>query len=248
MSPSRPPAWFERLSTVLPTIQESPFARFPGVGGSPDASARHSAVLILFGSGARGPDVLLTQRASGMRSHPGQVAFPGGRIDPEDAGPEAAALREAVEETRLDPAGVQITATGPELFLSVTNYLVTPVVAWWGTPSAVAPGDPAEVTRVVRVPLNELTDPANRFQAVHPRGFVSPGFGVADLFVWGFTAGVLNWMISLAGLERPWDLERRRPVPSPRPASGPISSPASQPARTTLVEELTEQLDEWVTE
>jgi 8-oxo-dGTP pyrophosphatase MutT (NUDIX family) len=245
VSPSRPPAWFDRLSTALPEVKESPFSRFPGFAEPPaDGSARHSAVLILFGPGARGPDVLLTQRASGMRSHPGQVAFPGGRIDPEDAGPEAAALREAVEETRLDPSGVQIAATGPELYLSVTNFLVTPVIAWWATPSAVAPGDPAEVTRVVRVPVSELTDPANRFQAVHPRGFSSPGFGVAGLFVWGFTAGVLDWMITLAGLEQPWDLERRRPVPSPRPAA---SSP-SQSAATTLVEELTEQLDEWVTE
>jgi 8-oxo-dGTP pyrophosphatase MutT (NUDIX family) len=239
VSPSPPPEWFERLSAVIPTVRESPFNRFSDASlPVHSAVARRSAVLVLFGPGSadRGPDVLLTQRSSGLRSHAGQVAFPGGRIDPGDAGPEAAALREAAEETRLDPAGVRITATGPDLFLAVTNYLVTPVIGWWLAPSPVAPGDPAEVTRVVRVPVAELTDPANRFQAVHPRGFISPGFSVAGLFVWGFTAGVLNWLITVAGLERPWDQGRLCPIPE------------QGPDERTLAAELTEQLDEWVTE
>jgi 8-oxo-dGTP pyrophosphatase MutT (NUDIX family) len=230
------PEWFERLSAAIPAQRDSPFSRF---APPDDGSAKRSAVLVLLGpspGSLGGHDVLLTQRSAQLRSHAGQIAFPGGRIDPGDAGPEAAALREAVEETGLDPTGVQISATGPQLYVSVTNFLVTPVIAWWARPSPVAPGDPAEVTRVVRVPLAALVDPENRFQAEHPSGYLGPGFAVGDLFVWGFTAGVLDWVISLAGLERPWDGGRRRPIPEPRP--GP----------RTLVEELTEQLDERVTE
>jgi hypothetical protein len=89
---------------------------------------------------------------------------------------------------------------------------------------------------VVRVPIAELVDPKNRFQTVHPSGYVSAGFEVGDLFVWGFTAGVLNWLISLSGLEQPWDQNRRRPVPE-QYLSG-----------RTLLQELTEQLDERVSE
>ena len=235
LADSGPPDWFERLATRISVVETSPFARFVAPD---DASARHSAVLVLFGPGStdRGPDLLLTERSAQLRAHAGQVAFPGGRVDPEDAGPAAAALREAVEETGLDPAGVRIRAVGPELYLSVTNYLVTPVLAWWHRPSPVSPGDPAEVTRVVQVPVADLIDPSNRFQTVHPSGFVSPGFAAADLFIWGFTAGVLSWLIAQAGLEKPWDGERRRPTP-PQPPPG-----------QSLAQELTEQLDERVIE
>lgn len=234
MTPAAPPSWFEDLVTAVRPLQSSPFGR---VKPPDDGSVRRSAVLVLFGPGSTGsPDVLLTQRSATMRSHAGQVAFPGGKLDPEDTGPEAAALREAVEETGLDPAGVQLRVTGPELYVPPSNFLVTPVIGWWGQPSSVAPGDPAEVARVVQVPISGLVDPANRFQTVHPSGYQSPGFEVGDLFVWGFTAGVLSWLIKLAGLELPWDGQRRRQVPE-QYLSG-----------RTLIQELTEQLDERVSE
>jgi 8-oxo-dGTP pyrophosphatase MutT (NUDIX family) len=92
----------------------------------PDGGGRASAVLMLFGESEHGPDVLLTQRAVTLRSHPGQVSFPGGAVDDGDAGPEAAALREASEETGLDPDGVQISGSLPPLHLSVSGYTVTP--------------------------------------------------------------------------------------------------------------------------
>jgi 8-oxo-dGTP pyrophosphatase MutT (NUDIX family) len=255
VTPAVPPDWFERLvSTVHPAL-ESPF----GWSAAPkDEPARHSAVLVLFGPGsagpadpwgpagavASGPDVLLTQRSAQLRSHAGQVAFPGGRLDPQDTGAQAAALREAAEETGLDPDGVSVRAIAPDLYVAPSNFLVTPVIGWWERPSPVAPGDPAEVARVVAVPIAALVDPQNRFLSVHPSGFRSPGFEVGDLFVWGFTAGVLHWLISLSGLEQPWDKNRRRPVPEQYLTD----RTAERTTDRSLIQELTEQLDERVPE
>ncbi|HEV7628540.1 MAG TPA: NUDIX domain-containing protein, partial [Streptomyces sp.] len=82
----------------------------------PGNGARAAAVLILFGEGPEGPDLLLLQRADTMRKHAGQPAFPGGGIDPDDGGPVGAALREAAEETGLDPSGVMVLTSMPELY------------------------------------------------------------------------------------------------------------------------------------
>ena len=211
MSEPLPPAWLDSLATSLPSVRASHLeAMAPPPHGGP-----RSAVLVLFGGHARhGTDVLLTQRSAGLRSHPGQVAFPGGRVDPEDAGPVGAALREAREETGLDASGVDVLGLLPDLFLPPQRLrrhpgagLVEPAHA---RSRAV---DPAEVARVERVPLTELLDPANRFRARHPSGYVGPGFSVSGLFVWGFTAGLLSRLLALAGLERPWDTGRVRPVP-----------------------------------
>src|SRR6201999_28694 len=119
------------------------------------------AVLILFGEGADGPDLLLLQRADTLRKHAGQPAFPGGGIDPDDDGPVGAALREAAEETGLDPAGVTVLAELPEMYVPHSGYRVTPVVAWWHEPSAVAAGGPGEGASLARVPLAGLAAPAH---------------------------------------------------------------------------------------
>jgi hypothetical protein len=148
-----------------------------------------------------------------MRSHAGQVSFPGGAIDPVDAGPVSAALREAQEEVGLDPAGVQVVAELPALYLPPSNFVVTPVLAWWAQPSPISVVDHLEVARVLRAPLSELTDPARRFTVSHPSGFVGPAFDVDGLLVWGFTAGLLSKVIELAGLERSWDRADHRPLP-----------------------------------
>jgi 8-oxo-dGTP pyrophosphatase MutT (NUDIX family) len=179
------------------------------------STARRSAVLILFGEGPQGPDVLLIEKSAHLRSHAGQPAFPGGGVDPGDDFPTGTALREAEEEAGVDPAGVRVLATLQELFLPPSDRLVVPVVAWWDDPRDVTVGDPHEVARVARVPLADLTDPANRFRVSHPSGFIGPAFGVADMVVWGFTAALLDAILEAAGLARPWDHGDVRPLPAP---------------------------------
>ncbi|MFD0684086.1 NUDIX hydrolase [Actinomadura fibrosa] len=180
----------------------------------PAADARAAAVLILFGEGPDGPDILLTERAATLNKHAGQPAFPGGRIDPEDSGPVAAALREAWEEAGVDPAGVDVLCTLPELYLAHSEHRVTPVAGWWREPSDIAPGHPGEVALVARVPISELTDPANRLALRHPsgRGY-GPAFRVRDMLVWGFTAALLDQVLVAGGWDRPWDTARVEELP-----------------------------------
>jgi 8-oxo-dGTP pyrophosphatase MutT (NUDIX family) len=215
------PAWFDRLATLPEHPPQGAFARFgrrgslPGVedvqGALEERVVRRSAVLMLFADDpAR---LLLTRRAQTLRSHAGQVALPGGGIDQDDAGPEAAALREAVEETGLDPLGVEVIGALPTVHLHVTGWDVTPVLAWWAQPSPVRVVDPAEVGAVVAVELEELLDPANRFSVMHPTGLVGPGFRANGLFIWGFTAMLVSEVLALGGLERPWDPTRTEVVP-----------------------------------
>ncbi|WP_062430934.1 NUDIX hydrolase [Herbidospora daliensis] len=179
----------------------------------PRNGGRRAAVLLLFGDGPAGPDILLIQRSSTGRNHAGQPAFPGGGVDPEDDGPVGAALREAAEETGLDPEGVEVLGTMPELYLSHSDNRVTPVIGWWHTPCAVHAASPDEVESVERVPVAELVDPANRFKLRHPSGFLGPAFRVRGLLVWGFTAGVLDGVLATCGFEVPWDRSRIEDLP-----------------------------------
>ena len=155
-----------------------------------------------------GPDVLLMERASTLRDHPGQVAFPGGGADPTDTDPVHTALREAEEETGLLPSGVQPLALLPDLFIPPSGFVVTPVLAHWARPVAVHAVDPAETAAVVRVPVSALSDPANRLRVRHPSGYIGPAFVVAGLLVWGFTGGILSALLDLGGWSQPWDTNR----------------------------------------
>jgi 8-oxo-dGTP pyrophosphatase MutT (NUDIX family) len=193
-------------------------ADFPAVfpqAVTPPEDGRRSAVLILFGPADDDDsvDVLLTERSPDLRSHPGQVAFPGGAVDPGDDGVVGAALRESVEETGLEVAGVEVLSVLPEIFLAPSGYVVTPVLGWWADPSPVRSVDPREVARVARVRVDDLLDPANRFRVKHPSGYIGPGFRVEGLFVWGFTAGLLDRVLVEAGLGKPWDTTRFEPLP-----------------------------------
>ncbi|WP_157487729.1 NUDIX hydrolase [Leifsonia sp. Root112D2] len=186
----------------------------------PDAAlARRAAVLVLFGvldavpAQAGGPvardlDVLLLRRAATLGSHPGQIAFPGGRLEASDASPTAAALREAVEETGLEPDGLEPLGELPEMPLRVSNHLVTPVTAWWTRPSQVAAVDHRETVEVFRVPVADLLDPGNRASTAHvfgERTVRSPAFTVGGRLIWGFTAIVLSRMFDELGWAVPWD-------------------------------------------
>ena len=182
-----------------------------------DSDPRQGAVLILFGEGPEGPDLLLTERAHGMRSHPGQVSFPGGSIDPGESATEAA-LREAEEETGLDPGGVEVFAELPELWLPPSNFAVTPVLGWWREPTGVSIVSPAEVHAIHHVPIEELLDPAHRVMVRHPRiGYVSPGYLIGrdkDVILWGFTGGIIARLFDFLGWTRPWDESRVQDLPA----------------------------------
>lgn len=206
-----------------------------GTRDLPEAEdSRPAAVLILFGvldglpsdrdaqaaAVSRDLDVLLLARASTLRSHAGQVAFPGGRLDPGDAGVVAAALREAEEETGLDPVGVEVLGTLDTIPLAYSQHLVTPVIGWWRHPSPVRVVDEAESADVFRAPVADLLDPANRGVTVIRRDgetWRGPAFHVPHPsgvhLVWGFTAIVLDALFDRLGWTEPWDDSREFPLP-----------------------------------
>jgi len=196
------PEWWEPLLERVSGARRDDFTRLP----VPDEGGRPSAVLILLADqDGAGPDVLLLQRAADMRNHGGQPAFPGGAADPGDADAPATALREAAEEVGLDAASVEVMAQLPQLWIPVSRFVVTPVLAWWRAPHPVAPMQPGEVARVERVPVAELVDPANRVWVRHPSGWIGPAFRVRSMLVWGFTAAILSVLLELGDWAVPWE-------------------------------------------
>lgn len=196
------PEWLTTLANVLPSIDTHHVTRFAPVEGE----GRHAAVLVLF-DGHR--SVVLIERARGETSHSGQPAFPGGVVESFDVDAVAAALREAHEETGLDPSSVRIFGSLPDLWVPVSGFVVSPILGYWAAPSKLAVQDPAEVSRVEQVSIEALVAPRNRVTVVHPSGFRGPGFRVHDMLVWGFTAGVLDAVMHHAGWAEEWDAQRQ---------------------------------------
>ncbi len=211
------PKWLSRATEPAADASDTlTLARALRRAMSLTSTPRQAAVLVLFGGAAEAdPDglgglpadaeVLLTQRAATLRQHRGQIAFPGGEVDPGDNGPIDTALREACEETGLDRSGVEPLAVLPKLFVPPSRFDVTPVVAYWRTPSEVRVVDESETERVVRVPLAELLDPANRFLVRGSLGYQSPAFLVDGMLVWGLTGGILAGIFKTAGWEQDWN-------------------------------------------
>jgi 8-oxo-dGTP pyrophosphatase MutT (NUDIX family) len=202
------PGWLTALAGSAERMAVPLALRPPAGGGRP------AAVLILFGDGEGGPDLLLVQRSPWLRQHAGQPAFPGGAIDPTDQGPVGAALREAAEEALVEPAGVKVLAVLPELYIWRSGFSVTPVLAWWRRPVPVGPGDPAEVSAVARVRVVELADPVNRLTIRYPSGQAGPAFRAGGMLIWGFTALLVDRLLALGGWELPWDTGNAEELPA----------------------------------
>ena len=178
----------ERLRRVPPT-----FAVYgdDGTAGR-EAASTAAAVLIPVVAHAQGLTVLFTQRTTHLRSHSGQVAFPGGRAEPGDASVEFTALREAAEEIGLRPESVEVLARLPD-YRTRTGYVVTPVIGLLTPPLALAP-DPNEVAGIFEVPLAFLTDERNRQRRTREFQGQTVGYYVFEYqsrVIWGATAGML---------------------------------------------------------
>jgi 8-oxo-dGTP pyrophosphatase MutT (NUDIX family) len=158
---------------------------------------RQAAVLILLaGTGPERAEVVLTQRASGLRDHPGEISFPGGSWEPSDTSPVCTALREAAEETGVESAGIAPLLVLPRLFIRASGFDVTAVVGYWHQPGSFAPTDPAETQRVFTVPLRELAEP-HRWHDYTVPGWHGPSTRLDhDALLWGYTAELLAFISS----------------------------------------------------
>lgn len=159
----------------------------------PDNNLREAAVLVPLVDRPEGMTMMLTRRTEHLVDHPGQISFPGGRVEPEDASVEAAALREAEEEVGLDPSLVRIVGRLDQ-YITRTSFSVVPVVGIV-EPNYTSNPDTFEVAEVFEVPLAFLLDPANH-QRHHReyrgmrREFYAMPYG--DYYIWGATAGMIK--------------------------------------------------------
>ncbi len=164
-----------------------------------DRPAVPAAVLIALVRRPEGLQVLYTERASTLRAHSGQISFPGGRVDPDDSGPGAAAVREAEEEVALDRREVQILGYMPRYFTG-TNYLITPVVALADPTRPFVP-NPAEVNAAFEVPLAWIADEASYGTYRVRRGAVEHTTWLLEhggFRIWGITANLTRRFRDLA--------------------------------------------------
>jgi 8-oxo-dGTP pyrophosphatase MutT (NUDIX family) len=191
LAPDAQLAWLAaRLARPAPrsAIGLSDGFRLPGREGQPIPAA----VLVPVVNRPQGLQLLLTQRSETLPDHPGQISFPGGRLDPGDADHAAAALRETREEIGLAQDRVRVLGQLSP-YQTVSGYEVRPIVGWVEPPFVVVP-DPIEVADVFEVPLDFILDPAN-----HKRNFRMIGERRRDYwaipwstrYIWGATAAML---------------------------------------------------------
>lgn len=177
---------------------------------------RDAAVLVLFSGPSDAPsgslpddaDLLVTVRASTLRHHAGQAAFPGGAADPGDGGPVGTALREAREETGIDTTRLQPLITLERMFIPPSGFHVVPVLAYSPDPGPVRVVDESETAIVARVPIRAFINPANRLMVYRKENttrFAGPAFLLNQMLIWGFTGQVISAILDVAGWAEPWD-------------------------------------------
>jgi len=198
------PAWADFLISRLDPLEME--------WTPPHEGERPSAVLALLSSNEN-PDLVLTLRAAGLEHHGGQISLPGGGREPEDISPADTALREAREEIGLPPSSVRPVGQLHTRDILVSQNRVVPIVGLWSGSDPICVCDEVEVEQVFRWSVSDLADPANRVTARHPRGTAGPAWQMGGLFLWGFTASVVDALLRLGGWERPWDIDRIVDVP-----------------------------------
>ncbi|WP_028708909.1 NUDIX hydrolase [Propionicicella superfundia] len=201
------------LPESLRTLADSLTAGAGSLPGRPPQAGRDAGVLALVGEAETDPFLVFIEKLPTLRFHPGQIAFPGGRMEATDPDVIATAVREAEEETGVDPAGVDVFGTLPPAYLFASDWDVTTAVAWWRSPGALHPADATEIAAVHTVRVADLADPDNRSSFRHPAGFRGPAFTIGDLYIWGFTGGLVSRLLDLAGWSRSWDVNRETPIP-----------------------------------
>lgn len=215
LQPAGAPAWLKPLIRHTRADRRK-LHDIIGIGAPPKGRIRrHAAVLMLF---TGDPDatalpedagLVITHRSPTMRSHAGQMAFPGGRIDPTDVNAVDCALREAWEETGLDRTTVTPLAKVGERHVRSSLHPVHPVIAYWNTPTELFPTSLEETDDVYVAPIADLADPAHRVMVTW-KDFRGPAFRSNGYLIWGFTGGLINAALAAAGWERPWDQSTTR--------------------------------------
>jgi 8-oxo-dGTP pyrophosphatase MutT (NUDIX family) len=224
LTPDACPSWLRPLVDNVGEIPDAYRRRLPPdvlamvtKAASTDRGDREAAVLVLFSGPESSPadggvpddaDLLLTVRASSLRHHAGQAAFPGGASDPGDRGPVGTALREAREETGIDITRLHPLVTMERAFIAPSQFHVVPVLAYSPDPGPVGVVNEAETALVSRVPVRAFINPDNRLMVY--RGdlgnrWAGPAFLLNQMLVWGFTGQVIAAVLDVAGWAKPWD-------------------------------------------
>ncbi|OMC31794.1 coenzyme A pyrophosphatase [Mycobacterium sp. GA-1841] len=226
--PDVAPAWLKPLVDNLDRVPDAYRRRVPpevlasiveANNQAAQAGARRdAAVLVLFSGPPEGApsslpdeaDLLVTVRASTLRHHAGQAAFPGGAADPGDQGPIGTAFREATEETGIDASRLYPLATLEKMFIPPSGFHVVPVLAYSPDPGPVAVVNESETAVVARVPVRAFTNPENRlmvYRESNTSRFAGPAFLLNEMLVWGFTGQVISAILDVAGWAKPWNTE-----------------------------------------